>query len=144
MDETWRKTAIAVTVVAALELVALAALAMALVGNPLSRHLREEAAAAAAPRIRTTPAVLPTKTTLTRAETSVIVLTGNGQAGAASAAAHRVSARGYMVASVGNAPDSSPRAIVMYRRGYAAEGKRLARDRGLLRKLLKRCRQNAC
>jgi LytR cell envelope-related transcriptional attenuator len=128
MEETWRKAAIAVTVVAALELVALAGLAMALVGNPLSRHLREEAAAAAAPRVRTTPAVLPTKTTLARADTSVIVLNGNGQTGAASAAADRVSARGYIVASVGNAPDSSPRTMVMYRRGYAAEGKRLAHD----------------
>jgi LytR cell envelope-related transcriptional attenuator len=128
-EQTWRKAAIAVTVVAALELVALAGLAMALVGNPLARHFREEAASAAAPRVRTTPsAALPTKTTLARRDTSVIVLNGNGRAGAASAAADRVSARGYIVASVGNAPESSPRTMVMYRRGYAGEGKRLARD----------------
>jgi hypothetical protein len=116
-------------VVAALELVALAGLAMALVGNPLARHFKAEAAAAAAPRVRTTAAAaLPTKTTLTRDHTSVIVLNGNGRAGAALSAADRVSARGYIVASVGNAPESSPRTMVMYRRGYAAEGKRLARD----------------
>jgi hypothetical protein len=128
VEQTWRKATIAVTVFAALELVALAGLGMALLGNPLSRHLKAEAAAAAEPRVRTGPASLPTKTTLTRAETSVIVLNGNGRAGAASTEADRLSARGYLIASTGNAPERSPRTMVMYRRGYAAEGKRLARD----------------
>jgi hypothetical protein len=128
VEQTWRKATIAVTVFAALELVALAGLAVALLGNPLSRHLKAEAAAAAEPRVRTGPAALPTKTTLTRAQTSVIVLNGNGRAGAASAAADRLSARGYLIASTGNASERSPRTMVMYRRGYAAEGKRLARD----------------
>jgi hypothetical protein len=128
MEQTWRKAAMAVTVFAALELVALAGLGMALLGNPLSHHLKAEAAAAAEPRVRTGPAALPTKTTLKRAETSVIVLNGNGRAGAASTAADRLSARGYLIASTGNAPERSPRTMVMYRRGYAAEGKRLARD----------------
>ncbi len=128
MEQSWRKATIVVTVVAALELVALAGLGMALIGNPLSRHLKAEAAAAAAPRVRTGPNALPTKTTLARNETSVIVLNGNGRAGAASGASDRVSARGYLVASVGNAPERSPRSMVMYRRGYAAEGQRLAHD----------------
>jgi hypothetical protein len=128
MEQSWRKATIVVTVVAALELVALAGLAMALIGNPLSRHLKAEAAAAAAPRVRTSPAVLPTKATLTRDQTAVIVLNGNGRAGAAADAADRVRARGYLVASVGNAPERSPRTMVMYRRGYAAEGQRLAHD----------------
>jgi LytR cell envelope-related transcriptional attenuator len=128
MEQTWRKATIAVTVFAALELVALAGLGMALLGNPLAHHLKAEAAAAAEPRVRTGPAALPTKTTLTRAETSVIVLNGNGRAGAASTEADRLSARGYQIASTGNAPERSPRTMVMYRRGYAAEGKRLARD----------------
>jgi LytR cell envelope-related transcriptional attenuator len=128
MEQTWRKATIAVTMFAALELVALAGLGMALLGNPLSRHLKAEAAAAAEPRVRTGPAELPTKTTLTRAETSVIILNGNGRAGAASDEADRLSARGYTIASTGNAPERSPRTMVMYRRGYVAEGKRLARD----------------
>jgi hypothetical protein len=128
VEETWRRAAIAVTVFAALELVALAGLGMALVGNPLSRHLKAEAASAAAPRVRTGPAALLTKTTLSRDQTSVIVLNANGRAGAASAAADRLSARGYLIATTGNAPERSPRTFVMYRRGYAAEGKRLARD----------------
>ena len=128
MEQSWRKATIAVTVFAALELVALAALGVALLGNPLSNHLKAEAAAAAAPRVRTGQAALPTKTTLARDDTSVIVLNANGRAGAAAAAAARVSARGYLVATTGNAPERSPRTFVMYRRGYAAEGKRLARD----------------
>jgi hypothetical protein len=128
VEQTWRKAAIAVTVVAALELIGLAGLGMALVGNPLSKHLKAEAAAAAEPRVRTGPAKLPTRTTLARNETSVIVLNANGQAGAASTAADRLSARGYLIATTGNAPERSPRTLVMYRRGYAAEGKRLARD----------------
>jgi LytR cell envelope-related transcriptional attenuator len=128
MEQTWRKAAIAVTVVAAVELVALAGLGMALVGNPLSHHLQAEAAAAAAPRVRTTPEALPTKTTLARDETSVIVLNANGRPGAAGQAADRLSARGYLVASTGNAPERSPHSFVMYRRGFAAEGVRLAHD----------------
>jgi hypothetical protein len=128
VEQTWRKATIAVTVFAALELVALAGLGMALVGNPLSKHLKAEAAAAAEPRVRTGPAALPTRTTLARSETSVIVLNANGRAGAASAAAAGLSARGYLIATTGNAPERSPRTFVMYRRGYAAEGKRLARD----------------
>ena len=128
MEQTWRKATIALTVFAALELVALAALGMALLGNPLSEHLKAEAAAAAEPRVRTGAAALPAKTTLARNETSVIVLNANGRAGAASMTADRLSARGYLIASTGNAPERSPRTFVMYRRGYAAEGKRLARD----------------
>jgi hypothetical protein len=128
MEETWRKATIAVTVFAALELVALAGLAVALVGNPLSRRLKAEAAAAAAPRVRTARTALPSKTTLARGETSVIVLNANGRTGAASDAAERVRARGYLIASTGNAPERSPHTLVMFRRGYAAEGLRLARD----------------
>lgn len=129
MEHTWRRATIAVTVVAALELVALAGVAMALVGNPLSRHLQADAASAAAPRVRTAAAAaLPSKTTLERDETAVMVLNGNGRAGAAAEAADLVRARGYLVGDVGNAPATTPRSLVMFRPGYAAEAKRLARD----------------
>ena len=49
----WRRATIAVSVVAAVELVVLAAIAIALLGNPLSSHLRETAAVAGTPRVRT-------------------------------------------------------------------------------------------
>jgi hypothetical protein len=124
----WRRATIAVSAVAAVELIALAGLAVALLGNPLARHLRESAAAAAAPRMRSELPTATGKATLERNETSVMVLNGNGLAGAAAAAADRVKARGYLVGSVGNAAARSPRSLVMFRPGYAAEGTRLAHD----------------
>jgi hypothetical protein len=124
----WRRATIAVSAVAAVELVVLSGLAVALLGNPLARHLRESAAAAAAPRQRSDHPPPATKSTLARNETSVMVLNANGRAGAAAAAADRVKARGYIVGDVGNAAAISPRTVVMYRPGYGAEGTRLAHD----------------
>jgi hypothetical protein len=57
-----------------------------------------------------------------------MVLNGNGEAGAAHAAADRVQAHGYRLGDVGNAPAIMPHSIVMFRPGFAAEGWRLARD----------------
>ena len=123
----WRRATIAVSAVAAVELVLLAGLAVALLGNPLARHLQQSAAAAAAPRLRKDAPPPASKATLARDELSVMVLNGNGRAGAAAAAADRVKARGYIVGNVGNAA-TSPRTVVMYRPGYGAEASRLARD----------------
>ena len=124
----WRRATIAVSAVAAVELVLVAGLAVALLGNPLARHLRESAAAAAAPRLRADHPPPAAKATLARDETSVMVLNANGRAGAAAAAADRVKARGYIVGNVGNAAQISPRTVVMYRPGYGAEATRLAHD----------------
>jgi len=124
----WRRATIAVSAVAAVELVLLGVLAILLLGNPIARHFRESAAAAAAPRVRTAVPAPAKKPTLSRSETSVMVLNGNGQAGAAHAAADRVQAHGYMLGNVGNAPAITPHSVVMYRAGYEAEGRRLGRD----------------
>jgi hypothetical protein len=124
----WRRATIAVSAVAAIELIALAGLGVALLGNPLARHLRESAAAAAAPRTRAELPPPPAKAKLDRNEVSVMVLNGNGRAGAAASAAARVKNRGYLVGNVGNAESTSPRTVIMYRPGYVAEGKRLGHD----------------
>ena len=124
----WRRATIAVSAIAAVELVALAALAFVLLGNPLSRHLRETAAVASTTPHRTAANALPKKTTLARGETSVMVLNGGGRAGAAHAAADKVSSRGYLLGQIGNASAYTPRTLIMYRPGYAAEGARLGRD----------------
>jgi hypothetical protein len=124
----WRRATIAVSAVAAIELIALAGVAIALLGNPLANHFRESAAAAAAPPKRSTAPAHAKKPTLARNETSVMVLNGNGQAGAAHAAADRLQARGYLLGNVGNAPSITPHSLVMYRPGYEAEGRRLGRD----------------
>ena len=123
----WRRATIAVSAVAAIELIALAGVAIALLGNPLAGHFRTSAAAAA-PRRRAALPVPTKKALLERSETSVMVLNGNGQAGAAHAAADRISARGYLLGNVGNAPSTIAHSVVMYRPGYAAEGARLGRD----------------
>ena len=123
----WRRATIAVSTVAAIELIALAGIAIALLGNPLASHFRTSAAAAA-PRQRETKPAPAKRAILARSDTTVMVLNGNGQAGSAHAAAEGVRAHGYLLGDVGNARSTTPRTIVMYRPGYAAEGWRLGRD----------------
>jgi hypothetical protein len=66
-----------------------------------------------------------------RRQTAVLVLNGNGHTGAAAAAAARVHARGYKIGAVTNAPREVPRSIVMFRPGFAGEGRRLGHDLGV-------------
>jgi hypothetical protein len=67
-----------------------------------------------------------------RGKIAVIVLNGNGRTGAAAAAATRVKRRGYKIRAVGNAPRSDfARSLVMFRPGFAGEGRRFARDLGV-------------
>ena len=48
------------------------------------------------------------------------------------ATSSRIEGRGYRISVVGNAPSHDyPSSLVMYRPGFAAEGKRLARDLGI-------------
>jgi hypothetical protein len=125
----WRRATIAVSAVAALELVALAVIAFVLLGNPLAKQLRETTAAAAGPpRVRTAEPAPVKKAALSRSDTTVMVLNGGGQAGAAHAAANQVSAHGYQLGQIGNAAGDTPRTLIMYRPGYAGEGARLGRD----------------
>ena len=124
----WRRATIAVSAVATVELIALAAIAIVLLGNPLASHLRETAAVAGTPRVRTTQSSPVKKAALERGDTSVMVLNGGGRSGAAHSAADRVSARGYQLGQIGNAAGDTPRTLIMYRPGYEAEGARLGRD----------------
>ena len=66
-----------------------------------------------------------------RSNTVVLVLNGNGRTGAAASAASRVHSRGYKIGTVTNAPELVPRSIVMYKPGFAGEGKRLGNDLGV-------------
>jgi len=124
----WRRATIAVSAVATIELIVLAAIGLVVFGNPLASHLRESAAAASTPPVRTAQPAPAKKPELGRAETSVMVLNGGGVSGAAHAAADRVTAHGYLLGQVGNAAGDTPRTLIMYRPGYIAEGKRLGRD----------------
>jgi LytR cell envelope-related transcriptional attenuator len=129
-QESWRNATIVMSVVAAIEFVGLAALGVALLGNPLANHLEARAAAAAAPRVRAaSPRPQASHAKVPRAETAVIVLNGGARAGAAAAEAQRVRRHGYIVGNVGNASRSDyTHTLVMYRPGYGSEGARLAHD----------------
>ena len=71
----------------------------------------------------------PAKPMLPRGETAVIVLNGNGIAGAAATLADNVRARGYLISGSANAPRSDfAQSIVMFRPGYEREAERLGTD----------------
>jgi hypothetical protein len=136
----WRRATVVASVIAAVELVLLVAAGIALLGRDLARHAQpasaghEKRASAKAHRIK--PALARPepigKPKLARAATSVLVLNGNGRAGAAAMEANVVTARGYRLAQVGNAPRTGyTRTVVMYRPGYRAEAARLAHDIGI-------------
>jgi hypothetical protein len=136
MRSPWRAATFVACAVALVELVLLVVLAVALLAEPVSRQVTEAAEqqvlapVVKKPKRPARPA--PGTPTLTRAETSVVVLNGNGRAGAASAAAERVRARGYAIGGVGNAGSRDHvHSIVMYRGNHEPEARRLAADLGV-------------
>ena len=131
----WRTATLVASAVAAFELVVLVVLGIALLAEPVSQHVRKAAEQQVlAPVAKKKPvakagADVPK---LTRAETSVTVLNGNGRSGAAAEAADSVRRFGYTIGTVGNAPRTDvPRTMVMYRDGYRPEAARLAKDLGV-------------
>ena len=120
--------------IAAHELVGLVVLGVVLLAKPVSEHVRKAAEAQVLAPVKPKPHKAPVvgKPKLTRAQTSVIVLNGNGRAGAAAESADAVRRFGYTIGTVGNAPRSDfTRTLVMFRRGYQAEAVRLAKDLNL-------------
>ena len=126
----WRTAAVVASGVAAVELLALIVTATFLLGHSVTSHGAAAAAKAASRKPATkTPAA---RAILPRTKTRVIVLNGNGQAGAAASEAAAIRSRGYRISAVGNAPQSTRGpTLVMYRPGFAAEGHRFARDAGI-------------
>lgn len=139
---TWRTATLVASAVAALELVLLVVAGFALLAGPLSHRVKSAAAnrspaakpAAQAPA-RAAPvrrAEAPRAPRLARSQTSVLVLNGNGQTGAAGAAAARTKSFGYPIIDVGDAARMDyPASVVMYRPGFKPEGVRLAHDLGI-------------
>jgi hypothetical protein len=128
----WRARAFLAAAIAALELLVILVAGIVLVAKPLSRHIRHSAAAKAAPaqtHARPARAKAPRHAMLSRGQTSVLVLNGNGRQGAAGAEAAQIRNLGYPVKGVGNAAHMDyGRTVVMYRPGYVAEAQRLARE----------------
>jgi hypothetical protein len=126
----WRTAAILASGVAVIELVALIVAGTVLLGRSVVGHRASAATKPAASR--PAPSKPARHAALPRAKTKVVVLNGNGEAGAAAAEADAIRARGYKISAVGNAPrPSQGPTLVMYRPGFAAEAKRLARDAGI-------------
>ncbi len=136
--QTWRTRTLIVSGIAAVELVALIAVGIAILGKSWFTHARTAAAAshtAVVHKQQPPPHVVkptaPAKPLLPPARTSILVLNGNGQDGAAGAEARAIRAHGYPVAAVANAKRNDYAAsIVMYRPGYAREAQRLAHNLG--------------
>lgn len=135
----WRTAAYVAVGVAAFELLLLLAIgggkltafvADSLEGAAEQRVLASQAPAQGQPLTRK-PAAATAAVKRPRSKTIVMVLNGNGRTGAAAAAASRVRARGYRIGAVTNAPRQVPRSIVMYRPGFAGEGRRLGKDVGV-------------
>ena len=131
----WRTATLVASLVAAIELVLLVGAAGLLLAKPLARAVKHHAESAAlAPAKKTAPVVhrrvvklAPPR--LTRSNTHVFVLNGNGRNGAASDAAAMLSGLGYHVSATGNAERQDyATTVVMYRRGFQPEGVRLAHD----------------
>jgi hypothetical protein len=71
----------------------------------------------------------PAVAKLTRDQTKVFVLNGNGRSGAAAAAASKLQTFGYRVSATGNAARTDyANTVVMYRPGYRGDALRLAHD----------------
>ncbi len=133
----WRSAAVVASLVAVVELALLIAAGVALLtrdgGSAPTRH---QAPAAHARPAKAHPArsagAEPAAKALPRTKVGVVVLNGNGRAGAAAAAAARVHHHGYRIRKVGNATRMSyAHSLVMFKPGFASEGRRFARDLGI-------------
>jgi len=139
MMQPWRTAAVVAVAVAAVELLVLVVIGGALIAKPStgspthSAKAKSSAAASTHAAVRhTIHRVAAPAAHIGRTKVTVLVLNGNGRQGAAAATASRVSRRGYKIGGVANAPSSDfTRSLVMYRKGFEGEGRRLARDLGI-------------
>lgn len=134
----WRTAALIAGAVAAVELMVLVVVGGALIAKPSTGTAHRPVSKAAAAKPSHTPAPVKIHRTaapaahLARRKITVLVLNGNGRRGAAASTASHVSRRGYRIGGVANAPRSDfTRSLVMYRKGFEGEGRRLARDLGI-------------
>ena len=122
-NASWRRAAPALAFVVAIAIAVIG-------GRALVHHV---GASAAVQRKHTTapPASHPGRLR-PRSATSVLVLNGDGMAGAAGGIANRLLTHGYRSAQATNAQVTTyARSVVLYRPGWADEATRLAKDTGI-------------
>ncbi len=138
LDHPWRLAALVAGSIALLELFVLLAIGGGALVEAVSSRVEiaaREHALASPGNDKQKPAsharAKPEAPKLPRSKTVVLVLNGNGRTGAAAAAATRVKRDGYKIGAVGNAPHTGfAHDLVMFRPGFAGEGRRLAHDYG--------------
>lgn len=138
LDPPWRTRALVAAAVAVIELVVILGVVVAIVSEPISHRVADAAEAQVLappdPKPRPEPKAKPARAVpkLERGETSVMILNGNGEQGAAASESERVRALGYLIGTVGNAPRHDfPQTVVMFRPGYKPEARRLAKELGV-------------
>jgi hypothetical protein len=135
----WRSAAFIAATVATVELVILLIIGIWLFGKFFSDEVTKATDPAKVAQVAverelgtqygTNNSAAGTKPMLSREETSVLVLNGNGRSGAALEASTQVRRRDYLISGTGNAERTDyPRSLVMYRRGFEQEAHRLAKD----------------
>jgi len=131
----WRTAALVAAAIAAVELLLLVVVGLAFAAKPFADDAEQAVKSRATNGSASGQAESePASPTLSRGETSVLVLNGNGLQGAAAEAAGRVRVNGYLIAGTANATRSDfSRSLVMYRPGYRGEAERLAKDLGVKR-----------
>ena len=128
----WRTATLVAAGVAAVELLVLMVIGLPMLGHSVSSHVRtaaEHKVFAPVPEPTKQAQQKDTTRLLPRGKTSILVLNGNGQSGAAAQEGRMVHRLGYRIAGVGNANRTDyAHTIVMYRPGRRDEAQRLARD----------------
>lgn len=129
----WRVAVLALAGVAAVELVLLVLAGGVLLVKPDDSPKKPTRATSSTNRVAASHVNAPVAVAeLPRRKIGVVVLNGSGRQGGAARLAGAAARRGYKIRAVANAPDASyPRSIVMYRPGFAGEGRRLAKDLGI-------------
>jgi LytR cell envelope-related transcriptional attenuator len=142
--QPWRAAAIVAAAIATVELLLLVLIAVAFstrffadeVNRTLDTALPQTPTAvqpspqpSSTGNTKTSAASKPVKPVLSRRETAVIILNGNGIPGAAANLADNVRRRGYLISGSANAPRSDfTKSIVMFRPGFQREAERLGAD----------------
>jgi hypothetical protein len=139
----WRLAAFVAAAIAAVELLVLIVVGGALIAKASTATSTKPGQKAAVTRSVTaktgsgSAATSPRRTAvrvahIPRTRVSIVVLNGSSRQGAAATTAAKASRRGYRIGGVANAPSSDfTRTLVMYRRGFEGEGRRLATDLGI-------------
>ena len=135
----WRRVTILALGLAGAEFVIIVALGVVLLGGVLSHAIARNdvpvrtPAREHVPRQASTPKAAPAPVERLRPRDllRVMVLNGNGRAGAAGRAAAALHRLGYSITGTANARRQNyPTSLVLYRPGYRTEGVRLAHDLG--------------